>query len=379
MDVGSLSDAELGAAVVAVQQERARLAVEAATLLREWERRGGWRSDGSLWPDAALGRDTRCSRASARVELRRARALEHWPHVRRAIVAGELSLDHLDLLCRFVTPARADLFADHEPDLVGHLARLVSFEDARRMVRYWAAAADDVLGAPPPERHGSRVYRSRCGDTGELRLDGWLDTVDAEVVTGELDRLARQVALDDIARGVQRTPAQRRAAALVTMAARSKVADGVARPLFEVVVGDDTLRRLCELASGHVVGVDELTTHLDAAVVGSIIFDGPTRPLASVQQRSFTGALRRAIQVRDRRCQHPSVCDTPASRCDIDHILPAAHGGATAVWNGRALCPAHNRHPDVRDRPPPPTPYEPHLLDGLRARLRWHALNTDDP
>ena len=43
-----------------------------------------------------------------------------------------------------------------------------------------------------------------------------------------------------------------------------------------------------------------------------------------VRRRFFRGALRRAIEVRDRRCTHPSGCDVPAERCDIDHIVPLA-------------------------------------------------------
>lgn len=372
-----LSDGELRAAVVAVQHERARLAVRAAELLVEWRARGGWHCDGTLQPDAALARDTRCSRETAKVELRRARALHRWPHVRQAVLDGLLSLDHVDLLVRHVTPARAHLFAVHEADLVGHLGRQECFADARRVVRYWAAAADDLLDLPPPEQRPSRLYTSRDHDSGELHLDGRLDPIDAEIVVSELERLVREVALDDAARGVERTSAQRRAVALVRMAGRSAVADGVARPLFEVVVGDDTLHRLCELASGHVVDADQLAPHVDAAMLETIIFDGPTRPLGVVQRRSFTGAMRRAIRIRDRRCQHESVCDEPAGRCDIDHITPVSHGGVTTVWNGRALCTGHNRHPHLRDHPPPPTPpeREPDLLDTIRARLRWQVLN----
>jgi hypothetical protein len=300
------------------------------------------------------------------------------PHVRQAILDGQLSIDHVDLLIRHVTPARAELFAEHEADLVGLLATLSSFADAQRLVRYWASLADDWLDLPAGEPRPSRLYQSRSAETGELHLEGRLDVVDGEIVENELDRLVRELRERDAARGVERTPAQRRAAALVQMAARSAGADGVARPLFQAVVGDETLRRLCELASGQVLTPDRLAPHIDAAVIESMIFDGPTRPLGVVQRRSFTGALRRAIQIRDRRCQHESVCDTPASRCDIDHITPAAEGGVTSTWNGRVLCAGHNRYAHLRDHPPPPTPpgREPDVLDTLRARLRWQVLNS---
>jgi hypothetical protein len=58
--------------------------------------------------------------------------------------------------------------------------------------------------------------------------------------------------------------------------------------------------------------------------------------------RTFTGATRRAIEIRDRQCSHP-YCDRPARYCQIDHIKPYSQGGLTTQANGRLLCPRHNR------------------------------------
>ena len=52
--------------------------------------------------------------------------------------------------------------------------------------------------------------------------------------------------------------------------------------------------------------------HLGVAEVETILFDGPFTVIAASTARSFTGRLRRAIEVRDRHCQHPSGCDVPA-------------------------------------------------------------------
>ena len=78
------------------------------------------------------------------------------------------------------------------------------------------------------------------------------------------------------------------------------------------------------------------------------------------QRRRFTGAVRRAIQVRDRHCQHPSGCDIPAPGCDIDHIQPRSQRGPTNQDNGRLPCPTHNRHPDKRNPTEQPTTDEHH-------------------
>jgi hypothetical protein len=160
------------------------------------------------------------------------------------------------------------------------------------------------------------------------------------------------------------------------MATRSVNATGVtARPLFQVIVGDDTARRLCELASGHVVRPEHLDGFIDAAVMESFLFDGPMVVIAKTRQRTFTGALRRAIQVRDRRCQHPSGCPTPAADADIDHRRPAARGGPTSQFNGRVGCIPHNRHAHLRDRVDELPERRVDILEAIRCRLRWQVLH----
>jgi hypothetical protein len=70
----------------------------------------------------------------------------------------------------------------------------------------------------------------------------------------------------------------------------------------------------------------------------------------SPTRRLFTGATRRAIEIRDRECTHP-LCDVRATSCQIDHIQPWALGGITTQENGRLLCGFHNR---LRTGRPPP-------------------------
>ena len=74
------------------------------------------------------------------------------------------------------------------------------------------------------------------------------------------------------------------------------------------------------------------------ADIERIVFDAPDRVLSVSHRRRFTGALRRAIEVRDRHCQHPSGCDIRAPRCDIDHITPWTQTRDTSQVNGRVMC-----------------------------------------
>jgi len=117
----------------------------------------------------------------------------------------------------------------------------------------------------------------------------------------------------------------------------------------------------------------------------TILFADPLTILGVSQRRSFTGRLRRAIEVRTRHCEHPSGCDEPASRCDVDHIQPYSEGGVTSQFNGRLECWKHNRHPDFHDHDAQPLPQrEITQLDQLRALIRWRQQHhqrddTDEP
>jgi hypothetical protein len=154
---------------------------------------------------------------------------------------------------------------------------------------------------------------------------------------------------------------------------------------YTALIGDGTLTTLCELSSGHITNTPTLARYADTALLESVLFDGPRTVISVSHKRTFTGALRRAIEVRDRHCQHPSGCDVPAERCDIDHIVPWPDSRRTDQGNGRLECPTHNRHPDRHDTDAVPQPIQ--ILTGLdagRARARWWCahhpeLFDDDP
>jgi hypothetical protein len=117
-----------------------------------------------------------------------------------------------------------------------------------------------------------------------------------------------------------------------------------------VLVGYETLAgRVCELAGGAVLAPGSLLGWLNEAWVERVVFDGPDRVINVGQRRRlFSGAARRAIQVRDRTC-YSEFCDVAAEDCEIDHVVPFAAGGLTVDANGRPACGYHNRN-----RHPPP-------------------------
>jgi hypothetical protein len=381
LDPHDLSDAELHEAVVAVQRARARLGAVAAGLVGVWDRRRVWASDGSRSPAARLARDTACATTSAGVEVRRARQLAAMPATATALGAGVLSLDHVDLLGRAHQPHRAASFARDEPLLVRECARL-RFAQATRAVAYWCRRADTDTGhdGTPPDEPG--VLHASTTIDGTVAVTGTLDPIGGATVVNELHRLERQLQTTDRHEGHQRTRAQRLAAALVTMAQRSATTPANGRrpkPLFSVLVGEGTLTELCELANGTVLTPHQLSPWIGTAELETILFDGPSTVVSVSKRRTFTGALRRAIEVRDRHCQHPAGCDIPADDCDVDHIVPHPHGGLTSQFNGRLECTTHNRRADHHDHGARPHPHRDiTCLDELRARLHWRNRRDDD-
>jgi hypothetical protein len=80
----------------------------------------------------------------------------------------------------------------------------------------------------------------------------------------------------------------------------------------------------------------------DAKVIPAVLGgDGQVLDLGR-SRRLITGALRRALEVRDRGCAFPG-CDRPPRWCDGHHIHPWVDGGPTSLDNSVLLCGFHHR------------------------------------
>jgi hypothetical protein len=323
-----------------------------------------WVADGARSATAWIAWQCGTSRGRASAAMVGARSLRDMPRVEAALLAGDLTTDHVRLLAHARSVAPAAFAEDGEERLV-HLAGELRFTQFETAVRYWChlAAPNDVEDDARRRWLGRRVHCSRTFE-GNVVLDALLDPVTGEIVARELERLERELFEADLAEArervgpgasltdLARTPAQRRADALRVMAERSAAKPPgalEARVLLQVLTGDKSVERICELSNGTVVTPGEVLPLLDRADVERAIFDGPSKVIdLGVRRRLFTGATRTAVQLRDRQCVHPS-CDVPAERCEVDHIQPYDRGGPTQQDNGRCLCKYHHR----RARPSP--------------------------
>jgi hypothetical protein len=326
-----------------------------------------WAPSGARNPAAWLAKKCGLPNSEAKAQVRRGHQLGQFPTMARHWSEGQVTSSHLDVVGRLRKPSTEDVL-DRDEEMLADEAVRCHFDDYVKLARYWEQHADpDGADADDMERQANRdVYL--VPSLGGMRLGKMtLDPISGAIVGDELDRLEGHLFEADWAKAKEelgrdpkveelcRTPRQRRADAMVEMAIRSRTAPADGRrpePLFSVLVGYETLHgRICELENGTVLSPGTLLPWLDAASFERVVFAPGKRIEVSITSRFFTGATRRAIELRDRVCQHP-MCDQPAERCQVDHIVEFSKGGPTTQENGRLLCALHNGHPD--QRPPPP-------------------------
>ncbi|MEO7557066.1 MAG: DUF222 domain-containing protein [Acidimicrobiales bacterium] len=371
LDPASLDEASLHELVVDLERQSSRLAAVRAKVVARWDAVQSWADDGSKSPRARLGRECRLSPRVAGAEVRRARKLRHMPHTASALAAGDVSVDHVTMLASCNSGRLRGLFARDEELLVGE-ARRLCFTDFVQVLALWRQNADDAADADDADRaahqHHDRFFDAARTFQGTVDLRGLLDPINGEIVLNELHRLEQRLFEADWAEARERlgakataadlcrTPSQRRADALVEMAQRSAaMAPGAraARPLITILWGANSFRdALCETDHGVTLNPHQVIPLLSDADIERIVFGADSRVLdVGVRERFFTGALRRAIEVRDRHCAHPSDCHVPAPDCHVDHSTDYATGGLTTQDNGQLLCAVHNR--TKRRRGPP--------------------------
>jgi hypothetical protein len=362
----SLADGE---SIEELHRQLARLESLVTGSVAAFDTSGNREPDGARNAVAWLTSRCRLPRREARARVRRGRALPHLPECASAWERGEITGAHLDVVASLRTEATEEALARDEKLLVGEAGRL-RFDQFLAATAYWRQRADPDGADGESERRRSRrdVYLVKSFSSlwlGQMTLD----PLSGSVVATELDRLERQLFEADGAEATERlgreptvadlarTPAQRRADALVEMATRSATAPSGGRrpaPLVTVLVGWETLHgRICELEDGTVLPPGSLLRWLEAADLERAVFTPTGRVEIGARTRLFSGATRRAIEVRDRGCTHPT-CDVASPRCQVDHIQPWALGGLTTQENGRLLCGYHNRLRNHQDQRPPP-------------------------
>ena len=368
VDFASLTDEQLADAVIALHTLSSSLEAATTRAVGVADAKHATDGDGARSIRTWIAWKCRVPSARAARTARNARALRHLPRIEEAFAAGVLTGDHVRLLAHAAGVNRAAFDSDTD-GLLDHAKRL-SYRQFARTMAYWCYVnARDDAEDKARQRHESR--NAHCSETfeGTVVLNALFPAVGGALFANELRRLEQELFDADVRDAkarlgrsplpgeLARTAQQRRCDALIEMARRSaaRPADTrSARPLFTVLLGHAAFKDLCELANGTVLTPSQLLPFLSDADIERIIFDGPSRIIDVGTRRLFRDAARRAIEVRDRTCWHPS-CDIPADRCQIDHIQPWERGGPTIQTNGRSGCKYHHRRSHQTSRPPPDT------------------------
>jgi hypothetical protein len=370
VDLDGLPDESLSEAVLATQRLRGALDVAEARVLSRWDSNRCWQPSGAKTGAAWLAWKQRVPISVARQRLRHARAMRTLPAIEEAWGTGDLDRSHVTTLLGTRTTRSAEAFDDDGHRHLLSIARSYGFVSFKGACERWSMIVDpDGAEQKAADEHEGREVHLSQSFGGMWFGKITLDAVPGDIVSGTLGAIERELFEADWAEAkerlgreptileLHRTPAQRRADALVEMAIRARTAPADGRrpaPLFTVVVGLETLcGPILELFNRTVLTPGTVAPFLTEADVERIVFDSPSRVLdVGRKRRFFRGALRRAIEVRDRTCFHPS-CDEVPERLQIDHIHEVCKGGETTQENGHGGCGFHNRwrylHGDPED------------------------------
>ena len=364
-DFASLTDEDLVAAGVAVARRRQQLEAFECELVGAWERRKSWRRDGSRCASTWLSKRTRAPKAECGSTLRLGRVLLEMDLVAAAFAAGDISKAHVRRIAGLRNDRTSAAFARDEALFV-HWAMERSFFDFCTELEMWLLDEDpDGCSQRDQDRRDRRDVWLTPSFGGMYLGKMTLDPISGAIVAAELERLENELFEEDwreakdrlgripLSIELARTPAQRRADALVQMALRSArpSAGSAPRPSFTVAVGAQRLERLCRLSSGQTISPDALLPFIDRAQLEAILFNDAEVAITASRKRYFTGILRRIIEVRDGACS--CGCGTPAEHCQIDHKVPYADGGMTCQCQGHPMCKPSNRHKGRRPWPLP--------------------------
>ena len=376
-----------------------------------------WRDEGAGSMRAWLSDACGLSRADASREVRRCERLERWPEISTAWIEGSLSGAQVDAIVAGVPNRFVGLFAEQAAAVVPFLTSL-DLVDTAKAIKYWVECASAEDDPDQLRERPSGLYCDRLLD-GHMVLQGTFDgtdtaiieaalrvfdigdvTTDASGTSGSNSHDGSNGNSPDDSNGCsgqsmesQRTPAQRRAAALVEACrfaldhrdgagengrfhphvslivdindlraaglrvggARSANHDtDAAADVPEALVSGSSVSGSCVSGScvaGHGTGITSEGTYLGATALAALTCDSVVQRVLMAgsrvldlgrEVRTATPAQRRAIIARDLHCRAPG-CRTLPKHCEVHHVDHWINGGRTDLDRMVLLCGTHHR------------------------------------
>ncbi|SFN83073.1 protein of unknown function [Geodermatophilus obscurus] len=330
--------------------ERNRIDAALARRVRAAELAQAPERDGQRSMAAWLRGHCRLSGAEASRVVTAGRALEHLPALAEAAEAGLVSAGQVAEAAKAVTPRRLAVAAAAGVDLAVIDAVFTGVASEQPHADLVAVVARYLLGLEPdgPEpdpTEGRSLTIVRHAD-GTVTFSGRLDPVGAEKFQTAVEAHVQA----DRPAGDERTRAQRQADALVQTCDNALSAGSV--PVLRTVkphvavridIGDlATGEGTAQLGSGAVISAARARWLACDGGIARIVFGPDGVPLdVGREQRLVSGALRRAVELRDGGCVFTG-CDAPNSWCDVHHLVHWIDGGDTSLDNSALLCERHH-------------------------------------
>jgi hypothetical protein len=358
--VWSLTEEQLGAHLDGIHAAEQALAAARLHLVAEIDGRGVPAKQGVRSTVSWLGGRLHIAPHTAKGWVGLAGHLTRRPRLDTALTSGAVNTDQAQVIGAAVAalPAKlggeiidkaeamlAEFAADYEPRALGRLGQRILWHVAPEVAE--RGEADAMRREEERARIGRAFTLTPAGD-GRTRVTGWLDAEAAATVTAALDPLCNPRLSDA---EDQRTATQRRADALLEVCQLALRGDtlpdhGGQRPQLVVTMPFDVLTGQLGtglLDTGEVLSAAQVRRlACDAGIIPAVLGgDGQVLDVGR-SRRLFTGAVRRALVLRDGGCVFPG-CDRPVRWCEAHHIRPASSGGLTSVDNGALLCGRHHR------------------------------------
>ena len=343
-DLAFVGDRQIEDDLVELDQQMGRLSAQRSRRLAEIDRRSSYEDQGYLSTTSWLRDRCRISAREATKRVHRARALSSMPFTAAAYQDGDLATAVVDLLTS-AHKRHPETFAEHEATLVEQ-ARALNPRDASRLIAYWRQALDHHNEDAARQRSRRRLSIAATFE-GMVHGEFELDPESGEAVMAALRALAETTDGTD-----ERTPAQRRADALVELC-RDYLDHGDApvrggeKPHISLLVSLEALQggkgKPCELDEAGVVSGEVARRIVCDSAISRIITKGPSEPLdVGRRTRTIPPAIRRALNLRDGGCVI-KICDRPPRWCDAHHRQHWIDGGPTSLENLELLCRRHHR------------------------------------
>ncbi len=358
--IDACSTHALGADLVDIRHEIDRLEAEFIRRLHRFHCARGAQDDGGgstvSWLRRCCGMTVKA--AAYRVHL--ARTLGELPAALDSARAGRASFSNVTMIAHLAEDVGVDQVAPLEGILVGAAETLDP--GAMRTLTQVTRLRLDPDGVLGDDNHAHERRWFECEQTygGVFVLRGELDAEGGALVKTAIDALSH-----GMTRGESRSASQRRADALVDLAATQlrcgdhRDVHGQ-RPHLTVTVSAETLRAGADAQAAVLSGVgpihpatarriacDAVRTVVTVAAPADAsawtALRPPTQALSVGRAtRTVPAHLRNALRLRDQGCRFPG-CDRPPAWTDGHHIVHWADGGPTELDNLVSLCRPHHR------------------------------------